>query len=128
MRTHTPDEVLPPVGDEATSVCVPQKATGAGVASAEGRNIAMPLEEGMCLSYWLQGVRNNPLLDHRTTATLPTAADVVIIGSGVSVSTARRISPGRYVALFVHYVRIPVSSSSIVYVPIPVSSPSLVSS
>ncbi|RSH90384.1 hypothetical protein EHS25_000989 [Saitozyma podzolica] len=89
MRTHTPDpqEVLPPVGDEATSVRAPQTAAGASAAeaaSAEGRNIAMPLEEGMCLSYWLQGVRNNPLLDHRTTETLPAAADVVIIGSGIT--------------------------------------------
>ncbi|GFZ43442.1 hypothetical protein JCM24511_01162 [Saitozyma sp. JCM 24511] len=83
MRTHTPDphEVLPPVGEEATTVCAPQKAAG---TSAGGRNIAMPLEEGMCLSYWLQGVRNNPLLDHRTTETLPTAVDVVIIGSGIT--------------------------------------------
>jgi hypothetical protein len=85
------------VGDEATSVRAPQTAAGAsaaGAASAEGRNIAMPLEEGMCLSYWLQGVRNNPLLDHRTTKALPTAADVVIIGSGVSVCLECSPAPG----------------------------------
>ncbi len=43
-----------------------------------------PKAEGMCLSYWLQGVRNHYLLDHRTTEALPETADVVIIGSGVS--------------------------------------------
>ncbi|KAJ7466882.1 FAD dependent oxidoreductase [Mycena latifolia] len=37
-----------------------------------------------CLSFWLQGVRNSPLLGHRTTAALPEAADVTIIGSGLS--------------------------------------------
>ncbi|KAJ6535049.1 DAO-domain-containing protein [Mycena capillaripes] len=36
----------------------------------------------MSLSYWLQSVRSNPLLDHRTTPELPKSGDVVIIGSG----------------------------------------------
>ncbi|KAJ7086208.1 FAD dependent oxidoreductase-domain-containing protein [Mycena epipterygia] len=45
---------------------------------------AFPIPEGMSLSYWLQGVRASPLLDHRTTEQLPTSADIVIIGSGMS--------------------------------------------
>ncbi|KII89732.1 hypothetical protein PLICRDRAFT_39889 [Plicaturopsis crispa FD-325 SS-3] len=36
------------------------------------------------LSYWLQGVRSKPLLNHRTTENLPQTADVVVIGSGMS--------------------------------------------
>ena len=66
---------LPPVGGEGmkdSEKRVPQ------------RDVGLPLEDGMCLSYWLQGVRNNPLLDHRTTEHLLSHADVVIIGSGVS--------------------------------------------
>lgn len=47
----------------------------------------LPLAEGMSLSQWLQNVRGNPLLDHRTTGELPQEADVVIIGSGVSGAT-----------------------------------------
>ena len=46
-------------------------------------NNEFPLAEGMCLSGWLEGVRHNPLLDHRTTEKLPSTADYVIIGSGV---------------------------------------------
>ncbi|KAJ7454573.1 DAO-domain-containing protein [Mycena galericulata] len=45
---------------------------------------AFPIPRGMSLSHWLQGVRASPLLDHRTTEDLPTSADVVIIGSGMS--------------------------------------------
>ncbi|KAJ7758602.1 DAO-domain-containing protein [Mycena metata] len=45
---------------------------------------AFPIAKGMSLSYWLQGVRASPLLDHRTTKELPKAAEVVIIGSGMS--------------------------------------------
>lgn len=37
-----------------------------------------------CLSFWLQGVRSSPLIGHRTTEELPTTADVVIIGSGIT--------------------------------------------
>ncbi|KAK0459782.1 DAO-domain-containing protein [Desarmillaria tabescens] len=43
-----------------------------------------PKQERQSLSYWLQGVRSNPLLDHRTTEELPEEADVVIIGSGAT--------------------------------------------
>ncbi|KAF2833592.1 DAO-domain-containing protein [Ophiobolus disseminans] len=43
-----------------------------------------PKQGGQSLSYWLQQVRCDPLLDHRTTETLPREADTVIIGSGIS--------------------------------------------
>ena len=36
------------------------------------------------LSFWLQGARSNPLIGHRTTDTLPSDADVIIIGAGMS--------------------------------------------
>jgi len=36
------------------------------------------------LSFWLQGTRNNPLIGHRTTKTIPNYADVVVIGAGMS--------------------------------------------
>jgi len=36
------------------------------------------------LSFWLQGARNDPLIGHRTTQTIPSDADVVIIGAGMS--------------------------------------------
>lgn len=48
---------------------------------------AFPTAKGMSLSYWLQGVRASPLLDHQTTEELPKAAEVVIIGSGVRLFT-----------------------------------------
>lgn len=43
-----------------------------------------PRPKGQSLSYWLQQVRCDELLDHRTTEQLPETADTVIIGSGVS--------------------------------------------
>ena len=67
---------LTPVGQEAGTP---------GVVGESNRH-AYPLPEGMSLSQWLQNVRANPLLDHRTTEAIPGTADVVIIGSGVSYS------------------------------------------
>jgi len=43
-----------------------------------------PKRGGQSLSYWLQQVRCDPLLDHRSTEQLPEQADTVIIGSGLS--------------------------------------------
>ncbi|KAF8830780.1 hypothetical protein HHX47_DHR2000802 [Lentinula edodes] len=37
-----------------------------------------------CLSFWLQNTRSSSLLGYRTTESLPSSADVVIIGSGLS--------------------------------------------
>lgn len=69
---------LPSVGDE--SLTGPAQAIEASVSPTT----SLPLAEGMSLSYWLQGVRANPLLDHRTTEDLPKEAEVVIIGSGMT--------------------------------------------
>ncbi|ORY11139.1 FAD dependent oxidoreductase-domain-containing protein [Clohesyomyces aquaticus] len=43
-----------------------------------------PKQGGQSLSYWLQQVRCDPLLDHRTTEELPEEVDTVIIGSGIT--------------------------------------------
>lgn len=53
------------------------------VADIDGHWTGFPKPTGQSLSYWLQGVRCDPLLDHRTTPELPAFADTVIIGSGV---------------------------------------------
>ncbi|KAL1664913.1 FAD dependent oxidoreductase [Schizophyllum commune] len=66
---------------------------GSKTAAAEDAKAAapqvsgLPLAKGMSLSQWLQNVRSNPLLDHRTTEALPETADVVIIGGGISGAT-----------------------------------------
>lgn len=51
--------------------------------SASLRRTGFPLQSGASLSLWLQTVRANPLLDHRSTPQLPKSAEIVIIGSGV---------------------------------------------
>ncbi|KAJ7828063.1 DAO-domain-containing protein [Mycena olivaceomarginata] len=56
------------------------KAATGGVEGGK----SFPIPEGMSLSYWLQGVRASPLLDHRTTEELPEFAEVVIIGAGMT--------------------------------------------
>lgn len=55
----------------------------ASAQSSLGRT-GFPKSSGQSLSYWLQQVRSDPLLDHRTTEQLPEQADVVIVGSGIS--------------------------------------------
>lgn len=50
----------------------------------DGNWTGFPKQSGQSLSYWLQGVRCDSLLDHRSTAELPVSADIVVIGSGVS--------------------------------------------
>lgn len=52
----------------------------------DGNWTGFPKQTGQSLSYWLQGVRCDPLLDHRSTSELPASADIVVIGSGVSCS------------------------------------------
>ncbi|WVW79257.1 hypothetical protein I302_101224 [Kwoniella bestiolae CBS 10118] len=66
---------LPPVGMEHSSISDPQ---------LDDEVTGLPLESGMSLSHWLATVRSNPLLDYRSSETLPSEADVVIIGSGIS--------------------------------------------
>ncbi|OTB07281.1 hypothetical protein M426DRAFT_86393 [Hypoxylon sp. CI-4A] len=53
-------------------------------ADVDGNWTGFPKTSGQSLSYWLQGVRCDPLLDHRTTPDLPRSADTVIIGSGIT--------------------------------------------
>lgn len=43
-----------------------------------------PKRHGRSLSHWLAIVQGDPLLAHRTTDDLPSSADIVVIGSGVS--------------------------------------------
>jgi glycine/D-amino acid oxidase-like deaminating enzyme len=50
----------------------------------QGVRTGFPKQGGQSLSYWLQQVRCDPLLDHRTTESLPQEADTVIIGSGIT--------------------------------------------
>lgn len=54
-------------------------------ASAQPEQVrtGFPKQGGQSQSYWLQQVRCDPLLDHRTTDQLPKEADTVVIGSGV---------------------------------------------
>ncbi|WWD16931.1 hypothetical protein CI109_101363 [Kwoniella shandongensis] len=58
------------------------------VSSDEKSAAGFPLQRGMGLSHWQQTTRANPLLNHRSTADLPTGADVVVIGSGISGAVA----------------------------------------
>ena len=74
MLSKLASELVPPVGTEGQS----------GSTDKARPSTAYPLEHGMSVSLWLETVRNNPLLDHRTTPELPATAEVVIIGSGVS--------------------------------------------
>ncbi|WWC58905.1 uncharacterized protein I303_101450 [Kwoniella dejecticola CBS 10117] len=76
MHVKNLDKALPPVEDEGTG----RSNALDGKPVKTGR----PLESGMSLSIWLQTVRNNPLLNHRSTTDLPQTADVVIIGSGAT--------------------------------------------
>ena len=71
---------LASVGSEA----LPNGHIGASPASVKPNVTGLPLAENMSLSLWLQTVRHDPLLDTRTTPELPKEADVVVIGSGVS--------------------------------------------
>lgn len=49
----------------------------------DGSGVGFP-HPNPTLSFWLQGTRNNSLIGHRTTETIPTDADVVVIGGGMS--------------------------------------------
>jgi glycine/D-amino acid oxidase-like deaminating enzyme len=74
----------------ATSVTLPEHPSVAlnteeyASAPPKEARTGFPKQEGQSLSYWLQQVRCDPLLDHRTTDALPKDADTVIIGSGIS--------------------------------------------
>ncbi|KAL5333332.1 FAD dependent oxidoreductase-domain-containing protein [Aspergillus crustosus] len=53
-------------------------------SAAHPERYGFPKEGEYSLSYWLQGVQGDPLLNHRTTPELPASADIVIIGSGMT--------------------------------------------
>ena len=77
---------LIPVNNEAVVDGANGDALPAGVPRPSGGDYTgFPLPEGMSLSFWLQSVRQDPLLDTRTTENLPDTAEVVIIGSGVRI-------------------------------------------
>ena len=77
MRLSADMAEVPPVGGEGNS---------AAESSVSHTDTGLPRADGACLSYWLEGVRSDPLLDHRS-GDLPDRADVVIIGSGVGLSS-----------------------------------------
>jgi glycine/D-amino acid oxidase-like deaminating enzyme len=85
----TADSTVSTVGG-APSVTLPETNNAAlnveeyASSPPKGARTGFPKQGGQCLSYWLQQVRCDPLLDHRTTETLPKDADTVIIGSGIS--------------------------------------------
>lgn len=69
-----PDASVAVIADESTAVPPSSERWG------------FPQAGGQSLSYWLQQVRCDELLDHRTTPGLPEAAGTVVVGSGVSIS------------------------------------------
>ncbi|KAL4814714.1 FAD dependent oxidoreductase-domain-containing protein [Aspergillus spinulosporus] len=58
--------------------------------AAQPTRFGFPKEGRYSLSYWLQGVQEDPLLNHRTTPDLPSSADIVIIGSGLTGTLAAK--------------------------------------
>lgn len=52
--------------------------------SGRSERYGFPKLDGYSLSHWLQGVQGDELLGHRSTPEIPQSADIVIIGSGVS--------------------------------------------
>lgn len=72
-------------GGKPDSPTVPDTVKASSAPDFQKR-YGFPKKDGYSLSYWLRGVQNDPLLDHRTTTELPVSADIVIIGSGVGVA------------------------------------------
>ncbi|KAF1834961.1 DAO-domain-containing protein [Decorospora gaudefroyi] len=73
----------------ASSVTLPNTEAALNVEEyasnpASHERTGFPKQGGQSLSYWLQQVRCDPLLDHRTTEELPRETDTVIIGSGIT--------------------------------------------
>jgi glycine/D-amino acid oxidase-like deaminating enzyme len=73
----------------AFSVSLPETSAALNVEEYASKpqsrhRTGFPKQGGQSLSYWLQQIRCDPLLDHRTTDKLPQEADTVIIGSGIT--------------------------------------------
>lgn len=79
VSNHTPgDGVLADVDTKAG-------INGDSVAPNSG--CGFPKPGGGSISHWLQGALEDPLFNYRSTSELPSSADIVIIGSGVSIKT-----------------------------------------
>jgi hypothetical protein len=65
----------------------PPPSTAPSVDEVTLKRFGFPKQDGRALSYWLQQVQGDALLNHRTTPELPPSADIVVIGSGASVSS-----------------------------------------
>lgn len=88
------DNAGPEIGGSG-SVTFPDSSTALNVeeyvsSPTNQTRTGFPKQGGQSLSYWLQQVRSDPLLDHRTTGDLPQDADTVIIGSGITGSLAAK--------------------------------------
>ncbi|KAH6875332.1 FAD dependent oxidoreductase-domain-containing protein [Alternaria rosae] len=73
----------------APGVALPETSTvlnaGEHASQPQSRDrTGFPKQDGQSLLYWLQQVRCDPLLNHRTTEELPQEADTVIVGSGIT--------------------------------------------
>ena len=84
-----------PEPGSASSVATEKASTSLNVeehasSARDPRRTGFPKQGGQSLSYWLQQVRCDPLLNHRTTDDLPKDADTVIIGSGITGTLATR--------------------------------------
>ena len=85
MPDDASPSTLPAVGTEWDRNDARKRDTNADLGNHA--TTGLPLAKGMSLSLWLQTVRCDKLLDHRSTEAVPSSAEVVIVGSGVS-STA----------------------------------------
>ncbi|KAL4995649.1 FAD dependent oxidoreductase-domain-containing protein [Aspergillus recurvatus] len=69
---------------------IPSVKESSSGSAAQPTRFGFPKEGRYSLSYWLRGVQGDPLLNHRTTPDLPSSADIVIIGSGMTGTLAAK--------------------------------------
>ena len=60
------------------------KAGISGHSLPPDSGLGFPKPGGGSISHWLQGALEDPLFNYRSPSELPSSADIVIIGSGVS--------------------------------------------
>ncbi|KAK7973070.1 FAD dependent oxidoreductase [Apiospora saccharicola] len=83
--TSGPAEVITGVTKPDTSAALNVDESISDGRGTDGNgHWGFPRPKGQSLSYWLQQVRCDELLDHRTAERLPPTADTVIIGSGIT--------------------------------------------
>lgn len=85
MHQADADSAIATVGSVTSSETSAALNVDEYAANDAGKRTGFPRPTGQSLSYWLQGVRCDPLLDNQSTEELPSEADTVIIGSGVSI-------------------------------------------